>query len=254
MNALERALRFTWSATDELADEVRSLTHGTVLRTPSLPYWWSANAVRLEGPQPHLDLAGAEALASAHVPTPYRHLAVEHDATADRLGAAARAEGWTVEHELLMARRGGADRPPPAAEVRDGSRDEILTLMDLWLGEEYAGHGAGVVDALRGATRRQHERQPWRRWVAVDPGGHPAAMCSLLAGDGVAQVEDVFTRPDARGAGLARAVVCAAVDAARRGGHDLVFLVADDDGWPKHLYAKLGFAPIGRRASLHRDG
>ena len=29
-------------------------------------------------------------------------------------------------------------------------------------------------------------------------------------------------------------------------GADLVFLVADDRDWPKQLYSKLGFDPVGR--------
>jgi hypothetical protein len=32
----------------------------------------------------------------------------------------------------------------------------------------------------------------------------------------------------------------------------LVIVVADDRGWPKELYARLGFVPLGRRAELHR--
>ena len=41
-------------------------------------------------------------------------------------------------------------------------------------------------------------------------------------------------------------MVSAAVDAAVAAGHELVFLVADADDWPRDLYAKLGFREIGR--------
>ncbi|MGH3005296.1 MAG: hypothetical protein ACRDOS_05235 [Gaiellaceae bacterium] len=37
-----------------------------------------------------------------------------------------------------------------------------------------------------------------------------------------------------------------AVQEARTGGRDFVFLVADGGDWPKELYARLGFAPLGR--------
>jgi hypothetical protein len=40
-------------------------------------------------------------------------------------------------------------------------------------------------------------------------------------------------------------VVTTAVAAAREAGHELVFLLADDEDWPKHLYRKLGFEPVG---------
>jgi hypothetical protein len=39
--------------------------------------------------------------------------------------------------------------------------------------------------------------------------------------------------------------VLAAADAARAEGADLVFLVADDEDWPKTLYARLGFDAAG---------
>ena len=35
-------------------------------------------------------------------------------------------------------------------------------------------------------------------------------------------------------------------------GTELVFIVADDDDWPKDLYGRLGFEPIGRAWVVHR--
>ncbi len=37
-----------------------------------------------------------------------------------------------------------------------------------------------------------------------------------------------------------------AADEARRAGAELVFLVADDEDWPKELYGKLGYDELGR--------
>ena len=37
-------------------------------------------------------------------------------------------------------------------------------------------------------------------------------------------------------------------------GHELIFIVADDDDWPKDLYARLGFDPIGRAWAFTRPG
>ncbi|MGZ8571831.1 MAG: GNAT family N-acetyltransferase, partial [Actinomycetota bacterium] len=55
----------------------------------------------------------------------------------------------------------------------------------------------------------------------------------------------VNTLEEARGRGLARAVVLAAADEARGQGADPVFLIADAADWPKELYGKLGFDPAG---------
>ena len=59
-------------------------------------------------------------------------------------------------------------------------------------------------------------------------------------------MEAVATLPAHRGRGYASAVVLRAVEEALAAGHDLVFLTADDDDWPKELYARLGFEQIGR--------
>jgi hypothetical protein len=33
---------------------------------------------------------------------------------------------------------------------------------------------------------------------------------------------------------------------------ELLFIVADDNDWPKDLYARLGFEPVGRTRAFHR--
>ena len=40
---------------------------------------------------------------------------------------------------------------------------------------------------------------------------------------------------------------------ARGAGHPLVFLVADDEDWPKELYGRLGFEPRGHSWELVRE-
>ena len=56
-----------------------------------------------------------------------------------------------------------------------------------------------------------------------------------------------------RGRGFAKGVVNRAVSEARRAGHDLVFLLADEDDWPKELYRRLGFEEVGRTWELLRE-
>jgi predicted GNAT family acetyltransferase len=82
--------------------------------------------------------------------------------------------------------------------------------------------------------------------------GQPASVCELYVLGDVAQVEDVNTIEEFRGRGLGSAVVLAAADAARARGCDVVFLIADDADWPKDLYARLGFDPVGRFWSFVR--
>ena len=84
--------------------------------------------------------------------------------------------------------------------------------------------------------------------------GVDACITTLYSDGAVAQIEDVATLRDYRRRGLARATVTMAIDAALEMGHELVFIVADDDDWPKDLYERLGFDPVGRACAFTRPG
>jgi ribosomal protein S18 acetylase RimI-like enzyme len=84
------------------------------------------------------------------------------------------------------------------------------------------------------------------RFFAARVGGDVAAYCELYSDGSTAQIENVLTLERFRNRGLARAVVSKALGEARAAGHDLVFLIADRDDWPKELYWKLGFDVVGR--------
>ena len=248
MDPLPRALRFSWSIDDAAADEVRPIALGSVLRTPTYPDAWSVNALRVEQPLPHIDLAALERLAAEHVTTPYLQVHVEHEPTALRLFDDARNAGWKTERELVMGLERVPD-DPERAEVREGTLDEVLGLMREWLTVE--GHPAGTVDQIVERSRREHAVVP-ERLVIGDHDGRPTAMATVRLGGDVAQVEDVYTSPGARGTGLGRAVTATAARIAAESGADVVYIVADDEDWPKQLYGKLGFGPLGRRVQLHR--
>jgi GNAT superfamily N-acetyltransferase len=68
-----------------------------------------------------------------------------------------------------------------------------------------------------------------------------------------AYVMSMFTEPDARGRGIARAVLAALLDFARAaGGVDRVWLRASDVGRP--VYERSGFEARGNYLQLHLDG
>jgi len=90
-------------------------------------------------------------------------------------------------------------------------------------------------------------------WHAVSVDGAPVSWCNLrildLDGTRVAQIEEVITLPAQRGRGHASAVVRHAVATARAQGCTVVWLEADADDWPQHLYRRLGFEDVGRVSS-----
>jgi GNAT superfamily N-acetyltransferase len=87
-----------------------------------------------------------------------------------------------------------------------------------------------------------------------DQAGTAAALTKLRADEasGTGWVEDVYTLPAARGRGIARALVTHATNVAREKVLEFTFIVADDNDWPKQLYAKLGFRPVGHLWSFHQ--
>ena len=111
--------------------------------------------------------------------------------------------------------------------------------------EEPYGCNEDVVRQLVAMREALAAAVPVARWFVGVDGGVDAAVTTLYSDGAVAQVEDVVTLRDHRRRGLARATLTLALDAAIDMGHELVFIVADEDDWPKDLYARLGFDPVG---------
>jgi predicted GNAT family acetyltransferase len=165
---------------------------------------------------------------------------VDDDAAGAPLASAMRTRGWRVDHDVYMALRREPDRRG-SVPAREAGIDELLAAKEA-VTLEIAGPADWEI--IRPATHEVAVATGARFFVA-DFDGSAASYCTLYSDGATAQVEDVATQQWARGHGLARAAVQAAVDAAVAGGHELVFLCADDDDWPKELYAKLGFEPVG---------
>ncbi|MGZ4269770.1 MAG: GNAT family N-acetyltransferase [Solirubrobacteraceae bacterium] len=138
---------------------------------------------------------------------------------------------------------GPAPRPDrrPAAAAREVGLGTLLAAKAPVTAELA---GPGEIDFIAGGATQLASFGRARHFVA-DWDGRPAAYATLYSDGVTAQVEDVATQAPARGRGLARAVVQHAVDVAQAEDHELVFLVADVDDWPRALYERLGFDPIG---------
>jgi GNAT superfamily N-acetyltransferase len=243
--SLERALQFMRSVLVGAADEVRPVPAGLLVRTPSLPAVWAANQLRVTekvGYDELIGLADEERSAVGYV-----DLAVEDQQAGPALERAFRAAGWKVERDLVMILSASPERPAdPEVVVAETGQDELMELMARWYGED-----ADRVELLE--YNRREVRVYGDRLLGVRGGdGRLAAMSKLRSDGRVAQVEDVYTTPEARGRGYARALVHRAIELARDGGAELTFIVADDNDWPKLLYRQIGFRPLGRVWHFHR--
>jgi ribosomal protein S18 acetylase RimI-like enzyme len=252
----ERAAAFLRASYRRRAEKLESHAWGELVATPSLPRVWDANFAvvdRWDGGASDL-WREVDRVQHAHG-FQHRKAVLLDEALADRLWDGLAALGLEFhDRSWLMAHMREPDRPAdPAIEVL----------------------GVGAVDWARG-RRAFSELEPDRldadtmrqlidldrriaastdtRHLAAFVDGELAAYAALYLDGRVAQIEDVATLAPYRGRGLARAVVLHGVEQARAAGAELVFLVAAEADWPKELYRRLGFDPVGVEHVFGRPG
>lgn len=250
--SLERVLTFQRESARLVAADVEEIPGGCVVRAPSLPEVWSLNQVRLFGPASAED---AVALCDQHLGgLTYHHVHVDHEPSALAMAETLRASGWEVDVEINMELVREPDRPADTSRVIEAAEDEAQALMERWWREDETLHltPQGMRELLDYNTQTWRARNARLFGIRLDDGALAAVTLLFSDGGEVAQVEDVYTIPEARGRGYARALVTHAAGLARSEGHQLTFIVADDNDWPKQLYAKVGFEPVGRSWLFHR--
>lgn len=231
-------------------DEIRTIAEGVVVNTPSLPAVWAANQVRVSEALGYQDLVG---LAEEHLPgLGYLDIALEHQQTGPALERAFRGAGWKTQRDLLMTLSRAPDRIADTKLTVEVSEDESMELMGRWYAED-PGPTATGHQQLVDYTRRESRVHGDRMIGVRGQGGEIVAMAKLGTDGLTAQVEDVYTVPEARRRGYARALVSRAIELGRRAGAELIFITADDEDWPKLLYARIGFRPLGHVWHFHRE-
>jgi GNAT superfamily N-acetyltransferase len=246
VDSLDRVLEFIRSVLGRTADAMRPIEAGWVASTPSLPAVWGVNQVWVA--QPMTFEALVELTDRELAGLPYLHIAVAHQDSGPGLEQAFRAAGWDVERVVIMILSAEPDREVDTSAVIEASSGEVLELMTRWHGEGRE-LGAAELAQLTEYSRREAEACGDRLLGVRSSDGQLVAITKLRASGSIAQVEDVYTVPEARGRGSARALVTRAVELAR---HELIFIEADDLDWPKQLYARVGFRPVGRLWQFHR--
>jgi predicted GNAT family acetyltransferase len=214
-----------------------------VVRAASLPLAWSVNHVRVTRPTAFDE---AVSLAERHLAElPYRHLVVDQAAGGEQLADQFREAGWAVEAELMMVLAAEPNRHADTSVVSDTSETDSVELYRRWIAEAF-DHPVEAQDQLVEYERLTWQARHARHLGVVGDSGALASMTVLHSDGTVAQVEDVYTAPEQRGRGFARALVTRALQLATAAGHELTFITADDNDWPRQLYAKLGFIAAGR--------
>jgi ribosomal protein S18 acetylase RimI-like enzyme len=172
-----------------------------------------------------------------------RRMIFFRDEAAAALAPRFEALGWRIDRHVFMAQRDAATRGAPADCAEELELDALRPARRRLMAE-YPWATPELMDVLHEAKRLIGERVETHFFgVVVD--GEVVSYADLYLEPPTAQIEDVGTLEEHRGKGYASAVVLRAADEARRGGADLVFLVADAQDWPQQLYRRLGFEPIG---------
>lgn len=249
-DALQTALAFLRRTAELAGDDTRAFDAGCVVRTPSLPQVWVLNHLRLSGSTAY---AQAVELAEEHLgDLPYRQLVVEHDDNARRLQQPLRADGWTYDRDVLMVLAMPADREADTDGVVEVDGVAASELMRQWVSDDPKMTAAALDQVIAATARKTRVRDATNLGIR-DKAGELVAITRLYSDGATAQVENVYTVPAWRNRGCARRLITRAIAIAREAGHELVFIQADDDGWPKQLYSRLGFDPVGRIGLFHRD-
>jgi GNAT superfamily N-acetyltransferase len=240
----DRLLDFELAIDERANEEVVEFEWGRAFLSPSLPLAWDANWALVE----RAGMTATEVVAAADerlAGLAHRAVAVRDEAEGARLASEiGEIPGWETEANLYMAWRETGIYP--GDEVRECGLGDCEGLRRELIRGEFPPEMADLEETAEQLLEmnRRAGAVAGDRWF-VAPTQQPAAACCLLSGTGIGQVEDVGTLAPARGNGYAKAVISAALAASREAGHEVTFIVADADDWPRLMYEKLGFAPCG---------
>jgi GNAT superfamily N-acetyltransferase len=226
---------------------------GHAFLDPTLPrchdrncVWATADAGGAEAAT--LDAAAERLLGGAGLL--HRRIAVEEPADA-RLRDDLVALGYAASRHVFLALPHGAPPPEPVAgvDVVEVDGEAVVPANEHYLltdpATEYGRDPVTRADLLEHHRTYAAAGPVTERIFAVVVAGAVVAWARLWSHERVAQVEDVVCLAEHRGRGYGRAVVAAATRAALAEDPELAFIVADATDWPKELYGRLGYVPIG---------
>ena len=244
---LERALAFEDALLEAAVERIEPNPLGSAVFTDSLPLIWSLNHLRVE----RADATAGEIAAEAdrlQAGLQHRRVAIEEEAAGRALESGFTSLGWKPDVFLFMVPRSDPQRPVDTSSVVEVEREELRPIRETILGEWLGDVEDEVMTQLAESDRRFAAAGNARHF-AVRVDSQPVSSTDLYSDGRVAQIEDVGTLPEHRGAGHASAVVMKALEEARAMGHEFIFLVADARDWPKEMYRRLGFEGIGEKYS-----
>jgi ribosomal protein S18 acetylase RimI-like enzyme len=247
-----RAVAWERRAHMQIARHVAPLRYGVACVDETLPLVFYANLLWVTASAG--EVAVAEIMADADrwlAAFEHRWVVVDREQLWRTLDDDFAAAGWDVQTHVFMTHRRPPDRLAPDGAVREVTHDDILAAELRYMQTQ-----PWCTSAEPARQVLEHHIRIGRvlneRCFAIFDGADVCAYAKLRQRDGIAQVEDVVVLAQYRGGGLGRLVTTAALVAGLELEPELMFIVADDDDWPKELYARLGFQAAGRTRAFHR--
>jgi predicted GNAT family acetyltransferase len=247
MNAptvLERIDRFISSMEDRAAQHIEPVRGGVALCDDRVPNVYFANQLRLDA---STSITAGEAAAEAErvqggAALGHRRITVHNEAAGQSLAPGLRALGWEIDRLVVMVQRDPPQERIKTGSVRDVTQGGWKTFRRQM--QENANMDPAVTQQMEDAVQRLIETVGLRSFGVTDD-GVIASCCDVFSDGATAQIEAVATLDPYRNRGLARKVVWRAVKEAQAKGHDLTFLCASADDWPRALYRRMGFREVG---------
>ena len=244
-DSFRRMLAFETALYDRLVTRKVDFAYGTGLFNDEIPFKYDSNFLRVEGsPEVTAERLAEEAerLMSDGVYEHRRVVVADED-----LGAALQPGfeelGWEHSRYLWMEHVRAPSRQSRGLAFEMDNADHILVKQIFDRREPYSARDDVVKQMAR--SNQMIAAATLRRAFGVRAGGVIASVCETYSDGTIGQIEDVATLEEHRGKGLGTEVVLEALAALQRANHELIFLVADDDDWPKTMYEKLGFEGVG---------
>jgi ribosomal protein S18 acetylase RimI-like enzyme len=226
--------------------------YGTAVFTPELPERQDSNLLYLDRLSPDVtaeELATESGRLFADAGRRSQVLVFPDDTAGERLAPG--FPGWQIHRHVVMVKRRPSEAVDASAAVEVGH--ERLRPARAQQIESYPWGSPALARQLLDAKTMLARWQTVRSF-AVLAAGEVVSYADLYLDGEEAQVEDVATLPPHRGRGYAKAVVTRAVEEAEATGAGFVFLVADEEDWPKQLYQRLGFDVVGRYLKIFTSG
>jgi len=252
---LARALAFERWVLERTSTRVEPWAFGTAFFNDDFPKRYDANLASVEHPIDGVPIrAVADEVDRTLAGFTHRKIEVDDDARGSRVAAGFAELGYVPDHTVIMTLQREPDRPGDVDRVEELSFEEIRAHLLALNQREAWGSDPAVAQMLADFRKLLADEIGARFFVArADDGTTIASSCELYVHDGVCQVESVDTLQEHRGRGFARACVLRAADEGRAAGARDVFIWADANDWPQHLYERLGFDAIGHVWSFLKE-